>query len=50
MTINEKTLGADHPEYSIDLNNLAEILEKQVNAGVFSWTDSYLYRGQALHK
>lgn len=32
MAITEATLGKDHPQYSIGMNNLASLLEKQVKA------------------
>lgn len=35
MEIKEATLGRDHPGYSIDLSNLAGLLEKKVRASVF---------------
>lgn len=38
MEITEATLGRDHPAYSVDLGNLARLLERQVSASVYRCT------------
>lgn len=38
LTITENALGAMHPEYSVGLDNLAELLSKEVRIYVFHWT------------